>query len=488
LRPLEPDPAMPSPLDGRQTIPRGTRGSSQYLSWLFLPRRQAQDFGQQVTKTTLAVEAQRSPYRLLTYLPDIHPAVSYSCFKNLRMLIPPEGLAVVGGSYTKTGSFEKNDEATRILKDFWDAMPDEIGGLHGLQTTLAYTLMFTGMVALEAVPGELLKGLYTVWPVDPLTLVFKRMDRNAPVTAFQKQVGPLDKMEGLWLGQYQQLRPSTFFWRSLDAYVDDPYGRPMYSTAIGEVLLNIAIIQDLRDAVHANAWPVGVYGFNFEKAYEIAQKIYGVNDLKKAKDWVDSQFKTIVDNLKAKNPDDWVISDTNGSVAMLPVPNFSGLDSILKFFEKQLFWSIKELPVMMGSAGDASSESYVTQQMQIAASTYETLRAILLTPIVKTANLHFRLLGKPYIAQPEYDKIRTADAMNAEELKQLEIRNQMALRDEGYQSHETTGINLTGSAPDNKTPPPPVWERQAPPQEPKTRRNISGESRTEQTARTSANK
>ena len=68
-------------------------------------------------------------------------------------------------------------------------------------------------------------------------------------------------------------------------------------------------------------------------------------------------------------------------------------------------------------------------------------------PIVRCAQLHLQLLGMPYKAVAEFEPIRSIQRKQDADAEKLEIENAARKRDEGFQSQDTSAMEITGSAP-----------------------------------------
>lgn len=446
-------------LPRRQTEPdQEGIGSDYYLirnsSQGFVSRRFLHDFGANISATNLVEWVENDPLRLLTHLPQLHPAFSFSYFKNLRLLVPPGGLSIVGGKSLKrprknSPSFQQSDRANAIIKEFFDSLPQELGGLQGIQNTLAQTAMVTAQTFIEAVPREDGEGLACIWPVDSLTIKFKRPDRNSSLVPYQMQRNAGKKTE-------VPLNINTVFWNTMDAWVDDAHGTIMYAASLSEMVFDIAMYKDVRDSIHANGHPRKAIPFNFKNAHEIATKIHMLN-LEEAKNFVIDQFTAILEALKNQMPDQDIVYDSEGGQIVLLTPgSMDGLAKILEIMERRLFWSMKEFASMMGiTQGNAD---YTTIEWILSSHVIETLRSMIVEPLVRAINLHFRLMGENFVAQPSYPKMRSVDLLNEQQVLRLKIKNQDDLYSLGLIDHEEMSIELTGSGPVGPKPPP-NWER-----------------------------
>lgn len=428
----------------RQTLPNDTNWFQRGFKGI-IPRRGMGSNPLLDAKTSLLRYAQDTPLRMMSILPDIHPMVGLATWNALRLACCADDLQIVAVPVDQPDDSDDTDEnGTTILNDLWSSLPNEIGGLQGLQTTLTMQAMFTGLVCCEAVPGVSGQGVTRVWPVDSLSIYFGRDDARADITPYQRQIG------GAW--GYQELDPQRFFWRSVDAWVDDPYGRAPYATALAEVLRDLAIIQDLTDAIHHAAWPRLALGFSFDNAYRIAVEVLMIRDPKEAADWVMEEFNRAVDAQGKIKADDTILFD--GTTAATIIEGGKGLGNlaeILTFLRQRVLMSLKSLPTLMG-INDGSTQTYTTVEWRIYAEGLETMRGMVAELLTKAADLHLRLLGLPLKAKAVLNRIRTSDEQMDAATEATKIANAVEKRDQGWidqdqASNEITGSDAVGPAP-----------------------------------------
>lgn len=387
----------------------------------------------------------RSPLRLLSSLVDSHPALGLAVWNVLRLACIPGELRVVAQGVDG----QVDEAATARLDELWEILPSEIGGLHGLQVQLTQEALLKGLICVEAVPAGRGKGIYQIWAVDSLTIGFQRSQQTGLLEARQKQ-------RSGWV----DLDPETFFWRAIDALVDEPYGRAPYATAVGEVLLDSAMIQDLRDAIHNAAWPRLGHAFNFTEAYKTASEVYSLSAVDAA-EWVDKRFQEVLEHIGALQPDDNVAYDAQGDLKVIEGGQaFRAIDSALKYLRQRMTQSLKSLPTLMG-INDGSTQTYTTVEWQIYAAGLESLRDAVVSLIVKCASLHLRLLGLPHKAVAEVDSIRTTDYLIEAQAEGLRIENARKKVRLGWTSHEEAAVEITGTGPVGE-PMPGAYDNSAP--------------------------
>lgn len=388
-----------------------------------------------------------SPLRLLKILVDLHPMLGLAVWNALRLANAPEDLTISAVSPGAKAE-DVDPEGTAALNALWDSLPNEVGGLIGLMNQLLQECMFTGLVTLEAVPGGRGQGVARIWPVDSLTVAFRRQRSANPyedglLLPLQRQLMPNQqpKYQG-----YTELNPDTFFWRTIDAMVDEPYGRAPLATAVSEILADYALLRDLRDAVHNAAWPRNAYGFNFVETHKIAVEVYGKKE-PEASQWVQERFDELVRAFNNLKPDDSIFYDSAGDVKNLtPGDGFQAITGVLQFLRQRIVQGVKSLPTLMG-INDGSTQTYTTVEWAIYAAGLESMREVAIYPVLKAATLHLQLLGMPLKAVATWKKIRTTDDKIEAQARTIQIANEKELVRLGMKSLEEASVALTGSGP-----------------------------------------
>jgi hypothetical protein len=415
----------------------------------FIPRRGVNNPGSIATKDGLQSAACGNALRLLEWLADLDPEVGLATWNALRLTTAPGAVRIVATKESNVGAGDDaiDDEGTADLDAFWKNLPGELGGFDGVLRTMVFASLFTGMICIEAVPGPVMSGLEESWPVDSLTIAFRREEikpKKWRLIPYQWQVIPQGPG---FMGNYVRLDTSTFFWRSLDNGVDNPYGRAPFAPAVSEVLCHIAMIKDLRDAIHNSAWDRLGFGFDWTETARIAREVYKITDPAKVNEWVQKQFEDARDAIGTLKPDDNIVYDKNGGITTIEgATGLTALEAILKFLRSRVIQALKSLPTLMG-INDGSTQTYTTVEWQIYAAGLESLRSLAVSLLEEVANLHLRLLGKPLKAEARVEKIRTNDRLVDAQAEAIQIKNAKEKIRLGWSSHEEESINITGSAP-----------------------------------------
>jgi hypothetical protein len=407
----------------------------------FIPRRGVELGAYVTTRDALMRFAADTPLRLLSILPDIHPAFGLALWNALRLSCNPADLKIVAVQPgADPDSDEEDDAGTAAINLLWENLPPEIGGLNGLQTTGMICALLTGLPFFEAVPGARGRGLWRVYPVDSLTLRFNREGPDDDVIAYQLQRYPSSATK---TGGYVPLDPNRMFWHPIDTFPDDPYGRAPYAPALAECLRDLALMQDLTDAVHNAAWPRLAIPFNFKEMFEVA-KLYGMDGIE-AEQWVQEQFDDLVAKINAMNPSDNLHYDASGDVVVIEgSKGFSALEPILVYLRQRIVQSLKALPTLMG-LNDGSTETFSSIEWSIYASGLESIRSVVFKLLERIASLHLRLMGKPLVAKAKYQQLRTVDALMEANTEAVRIKNAITKRQQGWQTNDTSSQEITGT-------------------------------------------
>lgn len=435
----------------RETEPKGWSPFQSY-SLGIIPRRKQQRSGTFANPGDLEDWASSHPMKALRLMLDAHPSVGLAAWNALRLTCPggKQGLRLVAFKKGANGEEEPNASDTTSLDEMFNNLSPEVGGLIGLQTTLTLEALFTGLVCAEGVPGPRGTGLQDVWPVDGLTIEFGRKERGGRVTPYQIQLYPekapartRKKTEPSLNARRIELNTETFKHAAIDSDVDDPYGRAPYATALSEAMADIALMQDLRDAVHNAAWPRLDVGVDLKMLHEVAVTVYRITDPKAAAKWVNDRFQEVVSYIGDLYADDNVVHHSTGKVNVLQPGGFQGLEPVLTFLRQRIVQALKTLPTLMG-INEGSSTNVQSVEWQIYAQGLETLREIVAGVLVQIGDLHLRLIGSTSRCKAVYEPIRTNDALVDANTENIRIMNSQNSEKLGYLSHDEASEKAVG--------------------------------------------
>lgn len=411
-----------------------------------LPRRGIDAPGFLNSRDALMRLGANSPLQLLIYAADLHPAVGLAAWNAVRLSCAPGDLKIK--AHAPGGKDQTDDAGTESIDQLWSGLPAEIGGLDGLRATLTLSALFTGLPCLEAVPGPRGSGVRWVWPVDSLTLRFDRDPVTSVAIPYQRQIYQIgDPRADKLVAGYRRLDTSTFFFRPIDNFPDDPYGRGPYAPALNEVLCDLAMMQDLRDAIHNAAWPRTAEGFNFKETAEIATTLLNMTVPEDVAAFVQQRFQEHVLAVSKRSPADNVVFDSNGTFQTVEgSQGFAALKEILVYLRQRIVQALKTLPTLMG-INDGATQTYTSVEWSIYAAGLQTVQGIVAELLVKTANLHLQLQGLPLVAKAAYSPIRTTDDLIEAQAEALRLSNGLKKLYMGWISNEDLCLEITGTKP-----------------------------------------
>lgn len=401
--------------------------------------------------TSLLNLASAAPGRLSEILGLADPTYAKAQSNWLAALAAPGTARLVAYKAGQTGQDARDDAATGEAADWMEGMGCAVGGLSGVRSIGAQALLHYGLWALEAVPGPRASGVARLGFVDPMSLGFEQ-DGEGNLLPYQKQ---RDAPDGKRL-----LDTATFFWYSLHRSATNPFGGAVFSAGPAQALTSRHFAQDVRDGVHNAAWARYVYKYNQEVLYAIATKPASEGGLGlppslpdasapggvsfPARDWVNAQLADVRDYLDSLQPGENMVADASGGVDALSAGSFSGLEGVFDFEDTQYVRALDEMPTTMGSP-KAGAQTYTTAEWATQAAKQETVRDGILDPVVRAANLHFRLQGRPLVVRAEFDPIRTSDAVQDANAEATEFRTRALRWMFGLITKEDFAIQETGS-------------------------------------------
>lgn len=419
----------------------------------FVPRRGAGEYSTDNANLRsldqILVLAKVNPLQVLCMLPDVMPEVGKAVWNGLRLGCGQNSVRLKAMKPSKNGmDVMEAPDGTEAIKELWRNLPAEVGSLEGALTQNFLMVMFSGMCAVEAVPGARNKGIAEVWPIDTLTLRFKRNVDTKHVDLWQRlRVWGYHKdLDAKAWGGYIPLPMDRVFWKSMDGFPDDPYGRAPMAPALNVVLDMIAFMKDLLLAWHRVGTPRWDVGFDYEMHARIAREQMGLTDKQQIEKYIEDEFNYTVELFNSLEADDTFFHDiksevkANGSGGAWP-----NIDQVYNILRWRMIMALKEMPTLMGVV-EGNTETWSSVDWQIYAKGLEAEVAVAADPLVRASQLHLQLLGMPYIVEATYEPVRANQRMVDAQSEQLETQNEAYKRDQGWQTQDEASIAITGSA------------------------------------------
>ncbi len=444
----KPGSAQPNP-DARRTSQGAgelllNRGGLGYIA------RRGVDFG-----TSLAVQtleglsrlAVQQPLELLSLLPDVVPEVGLALWNMTWLSCGPQRVRLRTVRAEPNGKGEEWPEAAAAVEALWRGNPQEVGDFHDAMAQNLQMLCFSGMCACEAVPASRGEGIAAVFPVNTLTLRYKR-NSAGQLTLWQQQTANANGL-GLYSagfgGFFAPMPMDRFFVSRLAALPDEPYGRAPFGAALTPVLECLAFMRDLMLAWHRVGTPKWDVGFDFEMWATLARDVVGLSDAVEIQEYVQARYDDAVKFYSDLNPDDAFFHDIKSRVnAVGSGSDWGQVEPIWRILQQRLIQSLKQLPTLMGVV-EGDTETWSRVQWDIYSAGLQAMASRAASPLVRASELHLRLRGMPCSVEAEFVPAPTVGRLQEAQALALEIANEARMRDEGWQSQESAAMAVTGT-------------------------------------------
>lgn len=393
--------------------------------------------------------AATQPLELLSLLPDLVPEIGLALWNSTNLGCGPDRFRIKAVTRKADGSSEEAPEGTAAIASLWENNPDEAGDLVDCAGQMFQMLQFAGMNACEAVPGGRNKGIAAVYPINSLTLRFRRDDAGVLVLD-QRQLGVnngLGFTQAGLSGLFVPMPMERVFWTRLPGLPDEPYGRAPFGAALTVVLECLAFWRDVMLSFHRIGTPKLDVSFDFEMWYRIAKEVVGYTTQEEIDRYVDQKYAEAVEMFEKLEADDTFFHGQNDKVNSVGSgdswPDLSAIWSMLRL---RLIQSLKMLPTLLGVV-EGDTETWSRVQWDIFTTGLLLIVNKALKPLVKASNLHLQLLGMPFTAVAEIEPIRSIARLTDAQAVAQEILNEEAKVQNNWQTNITASTVITGSAP-----------------------------------------
>lgn len=391
----------------------------------------------------------------LPYLLDVAPEVfaDYSAALNFYVQLVNPGFTLRVKNPGANGSgYQDDPEGTKIARDLIErtncAVDSEIPGATGGSTMFLDTavthLVTRGAVAIEDVLDPRRSRVEELCTFDPLTVEFEEdPGRRGKYLLFQRQPGT-DK------GRYR-LNPNLVTYR---AWQDELHGRALFAPAHRVLPYWMRYWADLQIFLHNAA-----FGFlDAELDHEALQEMWSKEPHARRKRFNDDFMTWALAVL------DKVMQDYNDSGERDP-DAVQGHLSILKLSSKgtagatfpakearevlkrEVYSALKVPPALMGEPVPAGGEAFSSLQVQAFVATILKLRKLLVEAVTRALVIAFRVMGyqKEVVIDFRFHEVKVDDHLKSEQARQLQLLNDIKLRDENAISQNEFAERCTGT-------------------------------------------
>ncbi len=398
-----------------------------------------------------------APWMLMQILADSHTDVGLALWNVLR-------LGTKGFSYTvKDLAGQDDPEGKALLDNLVPRLNRKAGGIKAIHVQQVLAWYLYGATCGELALTDDLRDVLDLFPVNPFTILFHRDAATQDLAMYQQQL--FQGVQGAGGGQlkaanvsgqetkgaaggYRMLNDELVQYVPCDPTIDDPYGRIPSATVINEVFFDVAFLCDLQKIVHG----VGTPKYFIKVIEEILAKTCPAvvkNDPLKYGAWLDSRLDEVTAMFNGLDPDQALIAFDSIDVDVVSAKsgtNILGLVTPLsRAIERRIIKALKMMPILMAS-NEGTTETHGSVQFEIFAEGIASAQEAIAGMDAAFFKLYLELMGRQCQVTCEFAAIKTANRLLVANAENKEIINAALKEALGYQSHDESSIEVTGSA------------------------------------------
>jgi len=396
-----------------------------------------------------------APWQLMQILADSHTDVGLALWNVLR-------LGTKGFGYeAKTLAGGEDPDSKALLDALVPRLNAKAGGIKAVHIQMMLSWYLYGAICCEMALTDNLRDVLDVFPVNPFTIQFERDAMTQALVMFQQQLfqalGPDGKsaanpiakkgVPGNTAGGYRRLNDLLVHYVPCDPTIDDPYGRIPSATVINEVFFDIQFLADLKKIVHG----VGTPKYVIKIIEEILAKTCPPsikNDPAKYAAWLDERLGEVQTAFNGLEPEEALVVFDSVEPDILSAKsstNILGLVTPLsRAIERRIIKALKMMPILMAS-NEGTTETHGSVQFEIFAEGIASAQEAITSIMAAFLKLYLELSGRQANVTCEFAAIKTANRLLVANAENKEIINAMLKEAAGYQSHDESSIEITGS-------------------------------------------
>jgi hypothetical protein len=439
---------------GRKTQP-GNYSPFGGMPYAFVPRRILS--GMDLSRYSVSDFA---PWQLMQILADAHTDVGLALWNVLR-------LGTKGFEYkVQTLAGQDDPEGKALLDNLVPRLNRKAGGIKAINIQFMLAWYLYGAVCGEMALTDDLRDVLDLYPVNPFTILFRRDADTQELVMYQQQLfqGPGSAKRSGAAGSgasdahnpnagyrpnggYCELNDELVQYIPCDPTIDDPYGRMPSATVINEVFFDINFLVDLQKIVHGVAVPrylVRIIEEILAKSCPPAIK----SDPAKYAAWLDARHAEVTEAYNAVEVDDaWIVFD-NVEMDVVSAKGGSNILSLVtalsRLIERRIIKALKMLPILMAS-NESTTETHGSVQFEIFAEGIGSAQDAISGLHARFFKLYLEMMGRQCLVTCEFAPIKTANRLLAANAENKEIINAAFKEALGYQTHDESSIEVTGS-------------------------------------------
>jgi hypothetical protein len=371
---------------------------------------------------------------LMDLLIDVSPEVSKGLWDFLRMCNP--------GSDMKC--YDQNGEVYEEAKEALQVFLNQLNLLYGSHNVVWNRLFLAAWVR-GGIIGELVLDKRGRMPIDiatpdPSEFRFRQVDDEVRGDVWhlcQWQNGTLVDLD-----EYETIR-----YIPLDPMPGKPYGRPIAQASLFAGVFMIGLLHDLRRVIAQQGYP----------RLDIAVAMNAIRDnipddldedsedywkyLTKAMEDVAAVYASLEPDDAYVHPDYVTV---NKPVGAMNAEALGAVGGLIEAIERILTRATKSMPLQMGIT-DSVSEANANRQWEMQVAGIKAVQHIVENAIEHWLTIALQVQGIVAKVEFRFAELRASEEMRDEQVLAQKIKNQAAIRDEGWQDQDEASLNVTGS-------------------------------------------
>lgn len=374
---------------------------------------------------------------LVDILIDAHPDMSFALWNFLRL-----GRGKFTTKVYKVGSDKSDKAGEKLIQQLFQRLEapnimqfEPSHSIHKVLNQLLLSVVTRGAGALELVLTQDLKNVAFLAPVDPGTITFKfEQDRYIPYQ-------DTDKIS---------LDIPTFLYETLDARVDDPYGRSPLLGAINTVMFQMQVLNDIKAVVHNQGYP----RFDITILEDVLLQRMPVNirnnEVAKQK-WLNEKLKEIIDMYNNLEVDDTFVHFNSIEIGMVGGKGGSGGGSLIdpeklmRAIDGLITAGLKTLSTILGRRSTGNTESFAKMEIKLYLKGVEAMQEVVERIMSRALTLYLNIMGKQGIVEFKFEPVEIRTELEQAQFEQIALQNWAYKRDQGWIDQEMASIGAVGT-------------------------------------------
>jgi hypothetical protein len=422
-------PIVPEFGSGRSSIPTFLNGGGGVGG--NLPRKTQTQLGMNPLQLSNAtVES------LMDTLMDAHPDLGFAIWNFLRIgnsdykieVFKPDGVSLFQPGQKVIDQWVSLLELPNITQF------ETSRTLKKLINQLMLTVLTRGSCACELVLAPSLTGVAFIAPVDPTTVVFKY--QNGRFVPYQND-GSLS------------LDLPTFIYETLDAKIDDPYGRSPLTNAIQAIMFQMQFLQDIKAVVHNQGYP----RFDIKILEEVLLARMPIpirNNEEKKAEWLTGKLQEVIAMYNGLQPDDTFVHFDSIEIGMAGGGKGGGSslidpEKLMTVIDNQVMSGLKTLSTILGRRSTGNTESFAKMEIKLYLQGVRAIQEVVERTVSRALTMMLNMTGKQGIVRLTFKPVEIRTELEQEQFAQIKLQNIAFKRDQGWIDNDTASIEAVGT-------------------------------------------